>query len=296
MVHTVPNKHVYFMDKDNAPVLTAESGDTLIYHTLDCFGGQITSEEQTVDELDWSVMNPACGPVYINGAEPGDVLKVSIQSIEVAEQGSMAVIPNQGLFADRMDHALVRITPVKDGMVHFNDKISFPINPMIGVIGVAPAGEKIPTGTPGHHGGNMDNNKITAGTVLYLPVFQPGALLAMGDLHACMGDGEICETGVEIAGTVTVTVEVLKNLTLPNPMLETKDTVYAIASELELKDAVKTAGDNMVDFVMKKTGLALDQANMLMSAVGNTEICQLVDPLITSRFGMPRAIVGGLLD
>ena len=90
MVHTVPNKHVYFMDKDNAPVLTAESGDTLIYHTLDCFGGQITSEEQTVDELDWSVMNPACGPVYINGAEPGDVLKVSIQSIEVAEQGSMA--------------------------------------------------------------------------------------------------------------------------------------------------------------------------------------------------------------
>mgnify|MGYP003377016366 CR=1 FL=1 len=167
---------------------------------------------------------------------------------------------------------------------------------MIGVIGVAPAGEKIPTGTPGHHGGNMDNNKITAGTVLYLPVFQPGALLAMGDLHACMGDGEICETGVEIAGTVTVTVEVLKNLTLPNPMLETKDTIYAIASELELKDAVKTAGDNMVDFVMKKTGLALDQANMLMSAVGNTEICQLVDPLITSRFGMPRAIVGGLLD
>ena len=161
---------------------------------------------------------------------------------------------------------------------------------MIGVIGVAPAGEKIPTGTPGHHGGNMDNNKITAGTVLYLPVFQPGALLAMGDLHARMGDGEICDTGVEIAGTVTVQVEVIKGFTLSNPVLETKDTLYAVASEKTLAEAVKTAACDMAEIVMRKTGLALDQTNMLMSAVGNTEICQLVDPLITSRFGMPRTI------
>jgi amidase len=278
---------VHKMSKDNPPVATVESGSKIEFSMYDALRNQITSDEQSLNELNWDVLNPATGPVYVSGAKVGDVLKVTIKSIEVVSRGVVAVIPNAGLLGDKITASEVKIIPIEDGFAKFND-ISIPIRPMIGVIGVAPAGEPIPTGTPDSHGGNMDNKLITAGTTLYFPVFVDGALLAMGDLHAVMGDGEIIVTGVEIAGKVTVVVEVIKGHTISNPIHETDTHFYTIGSALDLLDAVKIATEDMHAIVMKQLDLSFNEAGMLLSLIGDAQIAQVVDPLLTARFGVSK--------
>ena len=278
---------VHKMSKDNPPVAVVDSGSVIEFNMYDAFRNQVTSKEQGIDSLNWDVLNPATGPVYVNDAKEGDILKVTIKSIEVDSTGVMAVIPGAGLLGDKITAPEVKIIPIEDGFAKFND-ISIPIRPMIGVIGVAPAGEPIPTGTPDSHGGNMDNKLIAAGTTLYFPVFVDGALLAMGDLHAVMGDGEIIVTGVEIPGTVTVGVEVIKGHSISNPIHETDTHFYTIGSALDLLDAVKIATEEMHAIVMKQLNLPFNEAGMLLSLVGDAQIAQVVDPLLTARFGVSK--------
>ena len=287
-IHT--DTKVHKMSKDNAPVATAKSGDTVRFETLDCFGCQLSSEEQSLGGLDWSNINPATGPLFIEGAEPGDVLKVEILSIELDDHGVMVDGPGDGVTGVAVKEESTKILPVIDGMVKFNEKLSFPICPMIGVIGTAPAGEAVDTGTPGAHGGNMDCTRIGAGATLYLPVNVEGALLAMGDLHALMGDGEVEVCGVEIAGAVTVRVTALKNCALPTPFLVNDDTFMSIFSALTVDEASVGATMSMHGFLMKELGLNEHEAGMLLSVVGNLRICQIVDPEKTCRMELPKNI------
>ena len=287
-IHT--DTKVHKMSKDNAPVATAKSGDTIRFETLDCFGCQLSSEEQSLGGLDWSNINPATGPLFIEGAEPGDVLKVEILSIELDDHGVMVDGPGDGVTGVAVKEESTKILPVIDGMVKFNEKLSFPICPMIGVIGTAPAGEAVDTGTPGAHGGNMDCTRIGAGATLYLPVNVEGALLAMGDLHALMGDGEVEVCGVEIAGAVTVRVTALKNCALPTPFLVNDDTFMSIFSALTVDEACVGATMSMHGFLMKELGLNEHEAGMLLSVVGNLRICQIVDPEKTCRMELPKNI------
>lgn len=287
------NQCIYGMSPDNAPALQVLSGSIVVFETNDCFENQIVSEEQSIESLNWEHINPASGPLYIEGAEPGDVLKIEILQITVQDKGVMAAIPGGGLLGKSIEKSEIKIIPVEGDTLRFNGKIHLPLNPMIGVIGVAPAEGVIPCGTPGSHGGNMDNTKIAAGSTLYLPVYVPGALLAMGDLHAAMGDGEIMVTGVEIAGEVTVKVEVLKGIRLSNPMLEDKDNLYTIASAGNLLDAIDMATEDMHRYLMKKLDLSFNEVGMLLSASGNAQICQVVDPLLTVRFAFPRHLIEG---
>lgn len=282
---------IYAMDRANAPVLRVEPGAVVTFETTDAFGGQVQEPGQALATLDWGRVNPATGPLYIEGAEPGDTLSVDILSIEVAEQGVMAAIPGAGLFGDRVREAEVKLVPLSGGRAMLLAGISVPLKPMIGVIGVAPAGESEGCGVPGRHGGNMDNARITANTTLYLPVFVLGALLAIGDLHAVMGDGEVMVTGVECSGEVTVRVDVIKGMSIPNPRHEDAEFFYTIASDVDLDQAVRTAANDMLDLAMEKLGLSLNEAGMLLSALGSTEICQVVDPKMTARFAVPRWLV-----
>jgi len=162
---------------------------------------------------------------------------------------------------------------------------------MIGVIGVAPEGDAVLCGTPGSHGGNMDCKKIAPGSSLYFPVFHPGALLAMGDVHACMGDGEIMGTGVEVPAKVEVSVELIKGFTISDPLLESSGMIYSVASADTLENAANKAVRNIRDMAASKLGLDADVAGMLLSAIGELEVCQVVDPLLTVRFGMPKEYV-----
>lgn len=291
MIRVPSNLLVYAMDKNNIPVVTVEDGARIVFETCDCFENQITAVDTPFAELDWNRINPATGPVYVKGAEPGDMLEVMIERIEVADRGVMVTGPNLGVIGDELGENVIRMIPVRDGKVIFSDQLELPINPMIGVIGTAPAGEPVACGTPDAHGGNMDSKVIREGTTLYLPVQVPGALLAMGDLHAAMGDGEVAVCGVEIAGEVTVTVRVVKGKNWKLPMARTSEFLYTIASEKLLDDAATGATRNMVHFLETECGLNKHDAIALLSIGGNLQISQVVDPLKTARFELSLSIL-----
>ena len=287
-IHT--NTKIHMMSRENAPAAHAKSGDTVRFETLDCFGCQIKEESQLLGKLDWTNINPATGPLFVEGAMPGDVLKVEILEIELDDHGVMCDGPGNGITGRAVTEESTKILPVRDGMITFNEKLCFPVNPMIGVIGTAPAGNGIDTGTPGPHGGNMDCTRIGAGATLYLPVNTEGALLAMGDLHARMGDGEVEVCGVEIAGAVTVRVTVVKNCGLPTPFLVNDEIAAAIYSAVTLDDASVGATMAMHSFLMQELGLNEHEAGMLLSVAGDLRICQIVDPEKTCRMEIPLSI------
>jgi amidase len=293
-MYRLGNTAVFAMSAENAAVLEVEDKSTVVFETMDCFSNQLTSEEQKIETLDWSCINPATGPVYVRGAQPGDALKISILDIKVAQYGTMVALPQNGVLGEYVQEGQIKRIEVKGGIAYFNSKIHLPCVPMIGVIGVAPERGAISCGEPGSHGGNMDTTKIAAGSVLYLPVFQPGALLAMGDVHACMGDGEIMVSGLEIPAEITVHIEVIKNAGIKNPMLESPHACYTIASHEDVEQAVKVATLDMANLLMRKNQLSFNEAGMLLSAAGNLQFCQMVDPKRTVRMEVPKTILSSL--
>ena len=287
-IHT--DSKIHKMSENNPPVAKAKSGDTVCFETLDCFGGQLKSENDLLGGLDWNNVNPASGPLFIEGAMPGDVLKVEILKIELDDHGVMVDAPGEGVTGAAVSSESTKILPVENGRVKFNEKLSFPICPMIGVIGTAAKGEGIDTGTPGSHGGNMDCTRIGEGATLYLPVNTEGALLAMGDLHARMGDGEVEVCGVEIAGKVTVKLTVLKNCKLPTPFLVNSELAMAIHSAETVDEACVGATMAMHGFLTGELGMNEHEAGMLLSVTGNLCICQVVDPEKTVRMEIPLSV------
>ena len=278
--------------KENA--VKVQQGEILEFHTRDCFNNQIDSEDYVMDVLDWDHINPATGPVYVEGAEKGDVLKVEILDIKLDDMGTMCCLPENGVLGADITENQIKKVPVKDGKAIFN-QFSLPLNPMIGVIGVAPENESVPCGTPGRHGGNMDNTKIAKGATLYLPVFHDGAYFGCGDVHACMGDGEIMVSGIEIGAVVSVRFTVLKGVSIDNPRLEDAENIYTIASSEDIEKAIYTATKDMCGILQKNLGYTLNEAGMLMSAAGNLQFCQVVDPERTVRMAIPKTICDKVL-
>jgi len=266
------------------PAAVVKSGETVVFETMDAFGGQIKTADNVFSQIGWDQVNPAAGPLFVEGAEPGDCLKVEILEITPGDKAVMILAPGFGVMD--MPREVSYIFDIKDGQFIFDDKIKLKVNPMIGVIGTAPAGEPVPTGTPGPHGGNMDTNRITTGSVVYLPVNVPGALLSLGDLHAVMGDGEVCVCGAEISGEAVVKVTVLKSFNAPLPLLIAGGEVITVSSAPLLDDAAKTAVKNMHEFLVH-LGLDKEKAAMLLSLSGNLRISQVVDPLMTARMEFP---------
>ncbi|MGG0936588.1 acetamidase/formamidase family protein [Brevibacillus centrosporus] len=278
---------IYTMSPDHSPTLHVESGSVVTFETCDCFEDQIQSADTPFGELDWNRINPASGPVFIEGAEPGDILAVHIQKIEINNRGVMVTGPNLGVMGFELQENVIKMIPIEDGKAILSDKLQVPLNPMIGVIGTAPAKEAISCGTPGDHGGNMDCKQMREGTTLLLPVNVPGALFALGDLHAAMADGEVAVCGVEIAGEVTVKLDVIKGKSWPLPMAINEEHLMTIASEKELDKAADRAVINMVRFLHDELDLPKAEATFLLSAAGDLRVCQVVDPLKTARVELP---------
>lgn len=281
-------KAIFSFCKENSAVVAIDAPATIDVATKDCFSNQLRTPEDTIEALDWDATNPATGPIYVNGAEPGDTLKVTINKIDVDERGTVCALENEGTLGHIVSGSHVKIVHIENGDAVFTPEIRIPINPMIGVIGVAPAEGSIGCGTPGHHGGNMDNTMVAEGAVLYFPVAVEGALLALGDVHAVMGDGEIGVTGLEIPADVNLTVEVIKGKAPEYPILENADTFSVIVSKETVDEACASATELMHDFLVDRVQLSSPDIIMLMSLVGNVEICQIVDPLKTVRFVFPK--------
>jgi amidase len=293
---------VYEFAPGMEPVRTVEPDTSLTFETRDSLEGTIQSDDDLLDSIPEEV-NAATGPVAVEGADPGDVLRVEIEDVRLAEdRGRVVTTPGFGLMQDDPDveAPFTRITPVEDGenyedgrpRVRYGEQ-EIPADPCVGTIGVAPAEESYTTLVPHDHGGNLDTTDVSAGSVLYLPVFQSGAMLAMGDSKAVMADGEMCGTGAEIATDVDVKLDVIfdPDFDLERPLIDTGDDWKTVASAETLEEASKLAHKDAMKLLSKEHDYSPTEAHTFGSLVGGLEISQVVDPLVTARNAIPSEYV-----
>lgn len=289
--HLSLTDRIYEFTSEMDAIATVEAGSSVTFETINSVEDAVHSEDDVVSSVPDEV-NGATGPLAIDGAEPGDVLAVTIEDITITEDiGRVLVMDGFGLQQDEdwVDAPRTRITNVDKEEATFGD-ISIPLEPVIGTIGVAPATGEYSTLTPHDHGGNLDTTDITTGTTVYFPVFQKGGLLAMGDSKAVMADGEMCGTGAEIGTEIETTVNLISNpsVELARPLLETADAWKTLASAETLEEACELANSDLVELLSHAHGFDQTDAYMFSSLVGGLEISQVVDPLVTVRNAVPK--------
>lgn len=264
------------------PVLRVPSGAVVEVYTEEASDGQLTpdSTPEDVANLDFDPIHPLTGPVFVEGAEPGDVLAVTLHRIELGEYGWTAIVPGFGFLADEFDEPYLKTFSFEDGQTRaqFSDSISIPIEPFPGVLGVAPATEEmLSTIPPRANGGNLDDPHIVEGTTVYLPVFVEGALFSIGDAHAAQGMGEVCGTAIEAPMRFVYEVNVLKDRSIEEPQYET-DEYYAVTGFGEtIDEAALKATRYMIDYLVETRDLSRPDAYALASLAADLKIAEVVD-------------------
>ena len=290
------NVHWGYYDATVKPVLRVASGDIIRVETMVARGLQrlraagvaedeipdaLKVVERTVTERGPGA-HPLTGPVWIEGAEPGDVLEVKILGFEFLHPyGITGFLPNNGTLPDDFPYARFKVVrfDVRAGTAQFVPGVTLKVAPFFGSIGVAPSPlvGRISSGPPGHHTGNLDNKELVAGSTLYLPVHAPGALLSVGDGHAMQGDGEVTLTALETSLRGTVQVTVRKGTHLNWPRAETPTHYIAMGLHTDLDEAARLATREMVDFLVTEKGMNRDEAYVLCSLAADLHVTQLVD-------------------
>src|SRR4030042_120915 len=290
MIRLGKEKATYDFGPQNEPAICVDPGATIIFETLDALDDQIHSDDDSANKIDLGDVNAATGPVYINAAGPGDTLVAEILEIKPWDWGAALIIPGFGFLQDSIPGPYTKIFKIEDGKwMRYGDKLRIPLQPMIGTIGVAPK-EPITTLSSGTHGGNLDTTDIKAGTKVYLPVLVEGALFGVGDVHAAMGDGEVCGTGIECGAEVIIRLDLIKGATIPRPRLETAQEIMSVASAEGLDLAIKPALGDIVNWPQAEKGLSAEEAYVLVSLAGDVRIGQIVDPAVTVRIALPKEV------
>jgi amidase len=272
---------IWAFGPDLEPVLEVEPGSVVRLETNDCFTGQIASEDDLVTEIDFERVNSATGPVAVKGAEPGDSLVVELLEVRPSGQGFATLIPGFGQLIDQVHSPVTKVFRVEGDTVYMNDRVSFPLRPMVGVVGVATDGETVANGWAGRHGGNLDDHLHGPGTTLYFPVRQPGGMFAVGDMHASMGDGEICGTGVEIAGEVVARFDLLKGKQATWPVTELPDRWVAHATaetDADFIEALQRVSEEAARLLVDEWGFTIEEAFVFLSVACDAGICQACRP------------------
>lgn len=266
-MQVLKNKN-YAFSKNNKPEAYADSGEIVTFITKDCYDGQFTCDTDEPNHPNYDHTNPATGPLYINGAEPGDCIAVDILNIDIADHGVTVISEGCGPLWPTSTNRTRVLKVDENGYIIYKD-VKIKVDTMIGVIGTAPDGDDVPTGYAFNGGGNMDSKIIKKGATLWLPVRVPGALLQMGDLHAAMGDGEVVGTGLEIDGEVTVRVRLLKNFKLDWPVTETEDAWYINTNAATCDEAISLGYIEMQKFLARAYDWDLSDASMYMTLCGS---------------------------
>jgi acetamidase/formamidase len=284
----------------NEPVATIRPGETVEVETWDASGNVVRSDQTLEEALQKGLRrygNPITGPIFVEGAESGDALKVEIIDIKVPEVGWTCVMPGSGGLEGwlQLSSPLTKFSKISDGKIIYtlNDRrtIEIPARPFIGTIGVSPEFGTVLTVVPGRHGGNMDVSDVCGGNTLYLPVAVDGALLGLGDVHAVQGDGEICGTAVEVFSKVILRVELEKNKKLDWPRIESKEEIMTVCSARPLEDAVRLAFLELIKWLETDYGFERYDAYMFLSLAARARIAQIVDPLFTVVAKLPKKML-----
>jgi amidase len=283
---------VWAFGPDLDPVLEVEPGAVVRFKTNDCFTGQITSEDDLVTEIDFERVNSATGPVAVKGAEPGDSLVAEILDVRPIEVGFACLIPGFGQLTDQIEGPVTRLFRVEDGWIQMNEHVRFPARPMVGVVGVATDGETLGNGLAGRHGGNLDDHLHGKGARMYFPVRQPGGMFAVGDMHASMGDGEVCFTGVEIAGEVDIRFDLLKGKQGTWPVTELPDRWIPHATADDYDDALRLVSEEAARFLVDEWGFSIEDAFIFLSVACDAGVAQACKPApgfgTIARFAIPK--------
>jgi amidase len=284
---------VFSYSAEHPPAVTVAPGETIVVETTSAFGEFPLGPGDDLSGLDVGKCDPLTGPIAIEGAQPGDVLEVHIDAIEVEGLGAQGVIPGIGILD--WPRLPLEFHPIEDGEIVFPDGIRLATRPNLGCLGVAPGGEPVPSVLPGDHGGNMDTRFVCAGSVVEFPVFHPGALLFMGDCHQLQGDGELCGVAPETDAVVTLRCTLRKPDTPINrPRIRTPERLMFIGSAETLEQAGALATADLVAALVDEKGMTEDLAYLLVTMKADFEVCQVVNGLRTARVSIDRQFYEGL--
>ncbi|MGH2558511.1 MAG: acetamidase/formamidase family protein [Thermomicrobiales bacterium] len=290
----------YDLRTPDVPLLSVRSGETIVVETEDHRAGQVrTPEQATPDGLEQyrrdrdagKLRSPLTGPIIVEGAEPGDVLAVTIEQIVPDSLGFASTWPF--LQPDWFDEPVTRFTEIRDGRVHYDDRVTFPVRPMIGCLGCTPPPETGLFSIASPYGGNMDCPDVCPGNTLLLPVAVPGAAFYLGDAHAAQADGEFCGSGIEIRAEVALTLSVRKPKppSMTWPRIETPDAIVVVAAAPHLEDALNLAVRDLCYWLRDDYGYTLTDAFMVATQVADGRACQVLPNTPGShvmRVRMPR--------
>jgi acetamidase/formamidase len=293
---TPRNVHWGFYDGGLSPVLRIASGDTVRVETLVARGLERlllagAPEDEIPDALklverevtDRGVgAHPMTGPIFVENAEPGDVVEIRIQDFEFLHPfGVSYFLPGAGTLPDDFPYTRLRLTRFdpQTGEVDFAPGIKLKLAPFFGSIGVGPAPilGRVSTNPPGHHAGNLDNKDLVAGSRLFIPVHVPGALISFGDGHALQGDGEVALTALETSLRGTVQIVLHKDRPLTRPRAETPTHYITMGLHTDLDEAARMATREMIEFLVTEKGLERGDAYILCSLAMDLAVTQLVD-------------------
>lgn len=292
-MHTIHRRdHHWVWDQEIPPVATVAPGDIVELQTNDPGGGQIdaNSDASAITRLDFSRVNPVTGPIYIDGAIPGDAVVVRIRDVQASGWGWSAIIPGFGLLAEDFKEPVLchwRHGPGAEAAL-FGKTARVPLKPLVGAVGLAPgeagAHEILP---PRRVGGTMDIRDLGAGAELILPVEVDGGLLSFGDGHAAQGDGEVCGTGIETSLSVTAKIDLLRGEAPPGPQLRLSGPVtrhldsagYDVTTGIgpDLMSCARDATRAMIDRLERSQGISAEDAYILCSVCGDLRISEIVD-------------------
>jgi len=290
-LHLLRSQVQHAWSRDAEPVLSIASGSLLTVETQDASGGQLTprSNHHSVAELDFSLVNPVTGPVYVGGAQAGDVLQVDILAVEPGTFGWTAIIPGFGLLADQFPKPWIHLWQLGRDAAEFTDDIHVPLQPFCGVLGVAPAEAGTHSVIPPRRvGGNMDTRQLGPGTTLFLPVEVDGALFGVGDTHAAQGDGEVCGTAIEASMVVSLRLSVRRDLAIDTPEFDVSrplERATAAAAGYhattgvgpDLMGATRQSVERMIAYLERHHGLSPAQAYALCSVAVDLRVSEVVD-------------------
>jgi amidase len=293
LTEAVQGSYQYVYGAYAKPVLTVAPGDVVVAETLDAFGGAIKSvDDRPSQKLNMPFVNPQNGPIFVEGAEKGDVLCVRIEKIVPRGPqpvGTSALIPEFGGLVGNAGTPMLNAPlpervmkyEVTEKGVRFNDRIMLPFEPFIGTLGVSPQIEAVLSLQPDYWGGNMDLPDVAPGAILYFPVQTKGGYLFLGDCHGRQGDGELCGVAVEIPSTTTIKVDLIKSWSINWPRLENEHFLMTIGSARPMEDAARIAYRELIRWLVADFGFDDIEAYFLLTQAGRLRVGNMVDPKYT---------------
>jgi len=277
---------IYILDPKGEPAITLDSGEELMVETWDAFEG--IRDPSALEEK--ALRGPATGPIYVNGAEPGDALKVDFISITPkAREGAVHMVrPGRGFLEAEFTQAYATVISFKDGQVVLPSGLRLPLMPSMGLVATTPTYPQNTASDSGPYGGDIDMKELVAGSTLYLPIFVPGGMLALGDCHAIVGDGAVAGTGAECSSDTHIRVTVEKGMGISSPRALTPDYFVVLSYGEELGPAMKGAVREMVDFLVQEKGMPPYDAYSLLSLAGDVRVSRTFRPISPVKMMLSR--------